>query len=109
MSLTEKLAKSPTAHAFDEDRRREALSYAVGICVAPLNGRGQSSIATVVSAAKEFEAYLAGQEPPVEYHDEDTLTKVYVGLESAGVTGQQAVDAVNQMQNKGILFRERHA
>lgn len=40
-------------------------------------------------------------------YDEDTLRKVYAGLEAAGVTGQQAIDAVNQMLNEGILFRER--
>lgn len=42
-----------------------------------------------------------------DHHDEQTLTKVYAGLEAAGITGQDAIDAVNQMQNEGILFRER--
>jgi len=41
------------------------------------------------------------------YFDEDTLKKVYEGLLAAGVFGQQAVDAVNQIQNRGILFREK--
>lgn len=41
------------------------------------------------------------------YYDENTLRKVYDALEVAGVTGQQATDAVSQMQNLGILFRER--
>ena len=41
------------------------------------------------------------------HHDEDTLKKVYEGLLKAGIFGQQAVDAVNQMQNQGILFREK--
>lgn len=40
-------------------------------------------------------------------YDEDTLYKVYTGLEMAGVSGQQAIDAVNQIQNQGVLFRER--
>lgn len=40
-------------------------------------------------------------------HDEQTLTKVYEGLAAAGVIGEQAIDAVFQMQNRGILFRER--
>lgn len=39
-------------------------------------------------------------------HSEDTLFKVYAGLAAAGISGQQAIDAVNQMQNQGILFRE---
>lgn len=41
------------------------------------------------------------------HFDEDTLRKVYEGLLKAGIFGQQAVDAVNQMQNQGILFREK--
>lgn len=41
------------------------------------------------------------------FYDEKTLEKVYDGLERAGVTGQQALDAVSQIQNLGILFRER--
>jgi hypothetical protein len=42
-----------------------------------------------------------------EIHDEKTLRKVYMGLAAAGVIGQTATDAVNEMQNQGILFRER--
>lgn len=41
------------------------------------------------------------------HHDENTLRKVYEGLLKAGIFGQQAVDAVSEMQNQGILFRER--
>ncbi len=40
------------------------------------------------------------------HYDEDTLRKVYEGLLAAGIFGQQAVNAVSEMQNKGILFRE---
>lgn len=43
------------------------------------------------------------------YNDEDTLTKVYAGLLAAGLSEQAATDAVNAMQNRGILFRERAA
>lgn len=39
--------------------------------------------------------------------DEGTLHKVYDALSRAEVTGQQAIDAVNQMMNAGILFREK--
>lgn len=41
------------------------------------------------------------------HHDENTLRKVYEGLMKAGIFGQQAVDAVSEMQNQGILFREK--
>ena len=39
-------------------------------------------------------------------HDEKTLAKVYAGLKAAGIYNQDAIDAVNQIQNHGILFRE---
>ncbi len=41
------------------------------------------------------------------HFDENTLRKVYEGLLKAGIFGQQAVDAVSQIQNQGILFREK--
>lgn len=40
------------------------------------------------------------------YHDDQTMAKVYDGLRDAGLTIQQALSAVNSMQNKGVLFRE---
>lgn len=48
-----------------------------------------------------------GKQPERVVNNDTTLAKVYFGLANAGVTGQQAIDAVNQMQNEGILFRER--
>lgn len=42
-----------------------------------------------------------------EFFDEDTLRKVYEALLENGIYGQQALDIINTMQNKGILFRER--
>lgn len=44
-----------------------------------------------------------------ETHSEETLRKVYRALERAGVYGIDARDAVTEMQNEGILFRERAA
>jgi len=41
------------------------------------------------------------------HYDENTLRKVYEALLEAGIFGQQAVDIVHNLQNKGILFRER--
>lgn len=40
-------------------------------------------------------------------HDEGTLTKVYDALATVGVIDQEAMDVVHEMQNAGILFRER--
>lgn len=42
-----------------------------------------------------------------EYYDERTLNKVAFALEKAGLSGQKTLDAINEMQNAGILFRER--
>lgn len=42
-----------------------------------------------------------------ETHDQDTMSKVYSSLARAGLTHQQLLDVVNDMQNQGILFRER--
>jgi hypothetical protein len=40
-------------------------------------------------------------------YDEQTLRKVYLGLAAAGIRSQLALDAVAQLQNQGILFREK--
>lgn len=46
--------------------------------------------------------------PPeqLEFHDEETLTKVYWALGRAGLADAQITDAISQMLNAGILFRE---
>lgn len=43
----------------------------------------------------------------LERHDEGTVKKVYHALLQTGLTNNQALDAINEMQNVGILFRER--
>lgn len=47
------------------------------------------------------------KEDQITYHDEDTLTKVYTVLQSKGLTGQQILNAIGEMQNLGLYFRER--
>lgn len=39
-------------------------------------------------------------------HDQDTMTKVFGSFERAGLSAQQGLDIVADMQNQGILFRE---
>lgn len=41
------------------------------------------------------------------FHDEDTMAKVHAVLAAAGLDEVQRTDAVNSLQNAGILFRER--
>jgi len=55
------------------------------------------------------QAYLAA--PTLsEGHDEDTLGKVHAALLEAGITGvRKRTDLISEMQNAGILFRERIA
>jgi hypothetical protein len=47
--------------------------------------------------------------PPDERltHDDQTLHKVWNSLKEAGMREDDILDAVNLMQNAGILFRER--
>jgi len=42
-----------------------------------------------------------------EFHNEGTMDKVYNALAKIGLTPQQIAHAINEMQNQGILFRER--
>lgn len=44
---------------------------------------------------------------PTEHYTENTLFKVYDVLRAAGLGESQAREAINEMQNQGILFRER--
>lgn len=39
-------------------------------------------------------------------HNEGTLRKVYNALQRAGLTYQQSMDCINDMQNNNIYFRE---
>lgn len=50
---------------------------------------------------------MADSNDEVTHYDEDTLKKVYRALLEAGIYGQQAVDAVENMKASGIFFRER--
>lgn len=40
-------------------------------------------------------------------NDEETVQKVFQALAGVGLSEGQIINAVNQMQNAGILFRER--
>lgn len=51
-------------------------------------------------AARQIELEL-------NHFDEATLFKVFSALRKSGLEDHQADDAINEMQNAGILFRER--
>ena len=44
--------------------------------------------------------------PSEEYHDENTLHKVFGAMVDNGVNGEEAREIINTMQNAGLLFRE---
>lgn len=61
-------------------------------------------------------ASVVGEEDDVEdvsseaerlHHDENTLRKVYDAIMKNGLSRKTAEDVVNNLQNAGILFRER--
>lgn len=54
----------------------------------------------------ELLARLQEREPE-EMHNENTLYKVYAALSAVGIDIALATEAVDEMQNRGILFRER--
>lgn len=50
---------------------------------------------------------------PIRYPDPegyvpDVMTKVYRALEDAGLEDREILDAISEMQNEGVLFRERN-
>lgn len=54
------------------------------------------------------EVNLSSKAPePSEFFHSDTLKKVFEALKKSGLNDDQALDAMREMQNAGILFRER--
>ena len=43
----------------------------------------------------------------MEYFTEETMFKVYDSLRAAGLTEEKTRETITDMQNKGILFREK--
>jgi hypothetical protein len=55
-----------------------------------------------------IEPHIVPAEPKTEGHNSDTLNKVYGALATdCGLSYHKTVEAINAMQNAGILFRER--
>lgn len=85
--------------ASTQDQRVEAFRTLTDVAV---NIEGQYSSVVVSSHSFELE-----QDEDDIYYDEYTLLKVVHALREAGISDDQADAAINQMQNRGILFRER--
>ena len=82
-----------------EDVARVICSYS-----GPL---GTHYMDVALAVADAVLALLPGRTVEETYHDEYTLVKVYWSLGRCGLGDVQITDAVNEMQNAGILFRER--
>jgi len=41
--------------------------------------------------------------------DHETIDKVYAALKDIGLSDKQSEEAIHQMQNRGIFFRERYS
>jgi hypothetical protein len=77
-------------------------------CGGPIVCEECSNEATIAMRALRALRYLQGKEDDGEdYYDEETLVKVYRALVNSGASDRQAVEAISEMQNEGILFRER--
>jgi hypothetical protein len=57
--------------------------------------------------ARECSAVTLSSYQIEDHFDEQTHFKVSCGLREAGLNDTQITDAINAMQNNGILFRER--
>lgn len=71
----------------------------------------RNDLREALAYADQYRAAAAGddQTTHAETHSEDTMFKVRDALRCAGLREIDIVDAVMEMQNAGILFRERAA
>ena len=78
--------------------------------LAALDATANTDVAEWKARAEEAEhevSELRGELAGAVMYDSATLTKVSEGLRAAGLKWDTITDAINQMQNRGILFRER--
>lgn len=94
----------------DKILRLEILGWLVN------NNSQNLSAESLVEEGKVLEKFVIGEtEPPKfvpgpsEFYNENTLVKVRQGLMNFGLQFEDAEAAIVEMQNRGILFRERGA
>lgn len=73
-------------------------------CNIPLNEEIGTDMAVLPEKATIELKFTA---PPAEYFHEGTMAKVFDALIKSGLDRNQALDGLTEMQNAGILFRER--
>lgn len=72
-----------------------------------VEGERPSSVARCGGPGLCAQCSLEAARAPKEVHTEDTLFKVREALVASGLTERKAYNAITEMQNAGILFRER--
>ncbi|MDH6282897.1 hypothetical protein [Prescottella agglutinans] len=116
--LLQEAARLEAESAHDEEAERYAKVQNAAECAVfpgawiPFDETGPNHRKTILAGVRAVLDQLAadgrllpeGEERTV--YDETTLLRVYDGLKDAGVSGKTAVNAVTQMQNQGILFRQ---
>jgi len=70
------------------------------------DSRARVELSNQDSEIRQLRTEVERLQAAVLYHDQDTMWKVHEALRRAGLTGTQAINVVNDMQNQGILFRE---
>jgi hypothetical protein len=89
---------------------QEAIGIALGaasVCWEPMDCTGVFMSQRAAQIADELMALVRLYASVYRVtHNEETMQKVYQALRKAGLTDQKTVDAVMDMQNAGILFRE---
>ena len=80
-----------------------AVTQKVEVTLSNLDRRLLERVAKALEEANKLELAKASQ---VRY-DDQTLQKVYEAMRKVGLDDAEVGDAVLEMQNAGILFRER--
>lgn len=73
----------------------------------PADGKQPEQIARCGGPGLCRDCSLEAAATPKETHTEFTMYTVHGALVRSGLSSQQATDAITELQNSGILFRER--
>jgi hypothetical protein len=93
---------------YDATDRKEVLGQLAGAASVCWDNPGGAGVFHSDEAQKLVEdAFVRLDEIEMDSHEQGTLRKVRDALMSTGVTDGQVLNAINQMHNAGILFRER--
>lgn len=92
--------------------RRAFLQFVIDLDKILPDGRYKSLAVTALEEGAMWSHKAIAERAPLEdlpgeTHTENTAHTVYKALLDSGLSGDEASNAIREMQNKGILFRER--